>query len=646
MTDFSQEHILDNFKRYFHIQKEKYPDAYADDAEAFIEKLQRGVCSGLSAVWTLFMSRGTGSAFIEKLQNLADWDGRPDTLTDELSGNFEEAFSWANFVQHNANTTGMDSATDHEILKYLSVIAEHDLEQNLNISCNTTKAQMKKLLKNILHDGTSIRLSTANHIMAIYKQGDQYFFYDPNHSDGIVKGSLQEITNSAFIAAAKVGAYKEVGSTIPLNFITYEKTDIINERKLSSSELEDIQKRIGQFENPYSSAGKLPAVFFPYTHNDFEGIIYQLNNTRINLFRNSKMIDGAGKIVTLRLIYKILLKKNIFNIKQLIEIINKSVPGSGNEKYNFLIEAAPLLNTYNPSDIKQIIDAVHLPPQLIGKLYIYSASHYLPVLLLGMPPPNPALARAAIRHAINMDDDDSIDSVMQCSTWEPNHMVKGFPSLHLCRFDPDKYITLVQNGANQYLRDEKERLAIDFFIAAKHQKGNIEDFQDMLSSCISDFDSSTAGEDTKKMLNDLIAVSLLSNCFKKNNMILKVLSSNLDEMPFSRQKKLFTQMLNSGIDKPVIEKIITYNSGHTRTLQAIENALNATDKIDDISTSCKGIIKLTHAKPEVTTKRPKAFKFSISPKGNDKETPTILNAKPHHPASAPPTITRKKQTRN
>src|SRR5579864_4487365 len=81
--DISQTVIIDKLTKYVNIQAKKDPTQKRynpKDKESFLKLMNKGECSGLSALWLYLKPQDLESSFFGKMNLISQWDGEEKSL--------------------------------------------------------------------------------------------------------------------------------------------------------------------------------------------------------------------------------------------------------------------------------------------------------------------------------------------------------------------------------------------------------------------------------------------------------------------------------------------------------------------------------------------------------------------------------------
>lgn len=203
-TNFNQGVILQNLSKY--LRKEGRD-------ENLIKKFEQGYCSGISSVWLYSKwletqpkdqtspnkPRDDYEWFRATSKLVADWD-RKKALTKEEAADFERFISYIEYFQ---NIEAYQTTAQGNLDESLEDTKKRGLTREYSIASLFTLKQLKKLLRRdeLIQNGKSILISSHNHDTALFRQGNAYYYFDPNSETGeIQKASTDEVAELIFQA--------------------------------------------------------------------------------------------------------------------------------------------------------------------------------------------------------------------------------------------------------------------------------------------------------------------------------------------------------------------------------------------------------------------------------------------------------------
>ncbi len=202
-TNFNQGVILQNLRAY--LQKNNRD-------KAFIKKLEQGYCSGISSLWLYakwLQTQQKDSAkerddynwFQATTKLIADWDGKRK-LTEKEAAEFERFISYIEYFQ---NIEDYQPTRQGDLDRSLEDTKkqERTLKKEYVLTSLFTLDQLKKLLRKeeLMQNNKLILITSHNHDTALFRNGNDYYYFDPNSPLGeIHKTSTDEIAELIFAA--------------------------------------------------------------------------------------------------------------------------------------------------------------------------------------------------------------------------------------------------------------------------------------------------------------------------------------------------------------------------------------------------------------------------------------------------------------
>lgn len=211
---------------------------FADISKQDIKILaDEGHCSGISALWLYYKglkshNRLTSSLllrfptenfsvndpdwFTSTVELISAWDGKRE-LNKEETARFKRLISlveyYQNIEQYLPSTSQVD--LDH----FLDCPVNKKIKKEYSIASVLTLAQLKILLRmqNIIQDGKLICIQSYEHATALFKEGEKYYYFDPNNKSGEI-----ETTSSDEVAELIFKAFWfDPTKSSPLNFVMF-----------------------------------------------------------------------------------------------------------------------------------------------------------------------------------------------------------------------------------------------------------------------------------------------------------------------------------------------------------------------------------------------------------------------------------------
>jgi len=146
--------------------------------------------------------------FKSTVELIVSWNGKTK-LNDSQIADFERFISLIQFFQNVKDY--LPSVHQGELNKSLEYISTSGLEgakigvpkKEYSIALFLTLVQLKGLLQNqgIIHDGKLIYITSGKHCTALFKEGNKYYYFDPNSVTGEVQcDSTDEVAKLVFDA--------------------------------------------------------------------------------------------------------------------------------------------------------------------------------------------------------------------------------------------------------------------------------------------------------------------------------------------------------------------------------------------------------------------------------------------------------------
>jgi ankyrin repeat protein len=217
LPNLSQRHLMAQIVKYLKQQQR--------DKE-IIKKFENspGFCNGFSSLWAYSKwlkkqpnpnnkIRDDESWLIGTMKTLAGWDGKRMPSREERN-DFDRLIAHINFLQ---NPDEFDYATQQSSLEkniQSTRIDDGGLNEEFSVVSSFNSTQLTAFLKteNVLHDGKLVYISSGGHAMSLFKDGKDYYFFDPNSKVGEVKYQRQELDKLAdAIIAASFGKGNSIG---------------------------------------------------------------------------------------------------------------------------------------------------------------------------------------------------------------------------------------------------------------------------------------------------------------------------------------------------------------------------------------------------------------------------------------------------
>jgi len=180
----------------------------------FIKEFEKGYCAGISSLWAYSKWLQTRSNpdnkprddykwFRSTVALIAGWDGKRK-LTAKEKPEFERFVYHIQLLQHPDRYLSMSSQGSLEkSLEDTKVGEGRRLRKECAIGSLFTLKQLQNFLKteNIIQDGRLIYIGSHNHATSLFKDGKNYYYFNPNSKIGEVKTqSLDEVARLIFRA--------------------------------------------------------------------------------------------------------------------------------------------------------------------------------------------------------------------------------------------------------------------------------------------------------------------------------------------------------------------------------------------------------------------------------------------------------------
>ncbi len=202
----AQMELLEKIQTY--LLKESKEKGWEFDKK-FIEKFETGHCGGISAVW-LFSKwlqtqpgkdRDDSAWFESMVKKIASWDGGSSSGDEQI----ERFISLIRYYQEPGEYSLMNQDDLDQSLEYSKQGSEpvKPPRREYSIAALFTLEQLKQLLReqNIIQDERLIIISGHNHKTALFKNGKDYYYFDPNSCVGEVEtDSIDELAELIFCA--------------------------------------------------------------------------------------------------------------------------------------------------------------------------------------------------------------------------------------------------------------------------------------------------------------------------------------------------------------------------------------------------------------------------------------------------------------
>lgn len=164
------------------------------DLEEF--KKSKGHCFGFSAVW--LYSKWLQLADSGKISATYSYDWYKNTVTDILGtwSNCANITNFASVVKKLHNSQYL--RTFEKEMSQLGGENRKKLQKEYSIASLLTLEQLKQLLKeNIIHDHKLIFIHSHNHVTALFKDRDKYYYFDPSCGE-ITLSSIDDVAEVIF----------------------------------------------------------------------------------------------------------------------------------------------------------------------------------------------------------------------------------------------------------------------------------------------------------------------------------------------------------------------------------------------------------------------------------------------------------------
>jgi len=187
---------------------------------SFIKQFEEGYCSGISSLWLYSKwlqtqpnpknkDRDDYSWFKSTRDMIANWDGDIKSLDkNKKRSDFERFISQTQFFQHvidyfpTIRHGNIDQSLEDTVGREEGDAREkRKLRREYSIASLFTLEQLTELLntENIVQKGKLILITSHNHDVALFRKGDDYYYFDPNSTVGEIKlSSLDEVEESIF----------------------------------------------------------------------------------------------------------------------------------------------------------------------------------------------------------------------------------------------------------------------------------------------------------------------------------------------------------------------------------------------------------------------------------------------------------------
>jgi ankyrin repeat protein len=183
-TLISQQLIVMKMIQYLQIKNRELPEQYISaDIEKISRDIDKGQCSGLSALWLWYKAAGKEEQFIAKLQRISKWGGTH--LTKDLEADFQSLMNEVFWLQHSSSSGYLLDGTNQKDLHSLfGIIADEKLQKEFSFSFVLQPQELKEVLEQTIFENKMVLFGGLEHALAVIKKDGIYYFYDSNDVAG------------------------------------------------------------------------------------------------------------------------------------------------------------------------------------------------------------------------------------------------------------------------------------------------------------------------------------------------------------------------------------------------------------------------------------------------------------------------------
>lgn len=277
--------------------------------EYTIKYLMRGYCNGYASLWSYskwlqIKQPGTNDKYgpIQRWENkewlqstikfINAWDGK-SVLNEEEIANLDAFIAIINYFQHTDDY--LSEATQGDLDKSLYDTNKGYPKKEYSIAALFTLKQLKQLLNtdSFIQDGTLVMVYSHRHATALFKNGSNYHYFDPNNPEGeIITQSIDYLAEYIFYAlfGSRWTTNYDIPCPISFNIFSFEGNSLPYPSKKELLEQINPALVTGKdfiFEGRQTTNSELQ---FAITNQDHEAIQYYLEKGATS---NAKMDDDT-----------------------------------------------------------------------------------------------------------------------------------------------------------------------------------------------------------------------------------------------------------------------------------------------------------------------------------------------------------------
>lgn len=189
-----------------------FVDQYLSKTAVFKNNLQNteGHCAGLTKLWLYSklssekkLGNYTNQWFLDTITDIAMWDGKK-ALDKNTIQNFEKFLDLVTLFQDSSyHDLNIPQTNFKALLNYSGLpVNNNELDEEYTIASTITLGQLTKILEEITRENKLIiiySLDPMAHAVALYKEANHYYYYDPNITKGEIYTSLtKEVAKNIF----------------------------------------------------------------------------------------------------------------------------------------------------------------------------------------------------------------------------------------------------------------------------------------------------------------------------------------------------------------------------------------------------------------------------------------------------------------
>lgn len=218
-----------------------YLNTFSNHDLTFVERFKNtnGICNGLTSLWLYSKWKSTQKIdnneynnywFQHTIQALINWDNsvKPNQ---NITQNLEDFATLIDFFQYPESYYPGGSQLDLATMLTFSKLETQGktLKRDYIIAATLTKLQLYKLLIDVVHDNDLVRISYNSnnnfHTVGLFKQSQQYYYYDSNNSEGEIKlNSLDEVIDTIIAANEQ---YSKNSSPIVVEVYSFDPNNFL-----------------------------------------------------------------------------------------------------------------------------------------------------------------------------------------------------------------------------------------------------------------------------------------------------------------------------------------------------------------------------------------------------------------------------------